>query len=192
MVVLGLAGSLRKRSLNRALLDAVAAAAPEGVSLTVFDLRPLPMYDGDLDVDGSVPLSVQALRDAVAHADAVWLATPEYNHSIPAVTKNALDWASRPAFRSPFVDKPVGLLGAAPGIGATLRAQEHLKLVLLGMHAQVHPTPHTVPRAGALCEERDGQLVLVDAEARARLGRWARGFVDWSRDRSGHPRRDPS
>jgi len=177
MQVLGLAGSLRQRSLNRALLQAAGQVLPDGAQLVCFDLRPVPMYDGDLDVDGERPEAVEALKAAVARADAVWLATPEYNHGIPAVTKNALDWASRPAFRSVFVDKPVGLMGAAPGIGATLRVVEQLKLVLLGMHARPYPRAHGVPGARALF---DDDLRLVDPEARQRLTRWVSAFLDWT------------
>ncbi|HRE42892.1 MAG TPA: NADPH-dependent FMN reductase, partial [Terricaulis sp.] len=112
--ILGLAGSLRQASLNRALLRAAADLAPEGVAIESFDLIDVPLYNGDVEAAGDPP-AVAALKAAIAGADGVLFVTPEYNHGVPAVTKNAVDWASRPARGAPLGGKPVGIIGASPG-----------------------------------------------------------------------------
>ena len=93
--VLGFAGSLRQASYNRALLRAALEAAPEGVTIEAFDLIEVPLYNADVEAKGDPP-SVAAFKQAIAAADVVLMVTPEYNHGVPAVTKNAVDWASRP------------------------------------------------------------------------------------------------
>ena len=112
MVVLGLCGRLRRGSYNRRLLAAAAAELPRGVSLEVFEyLADIPPYNQD-DEDGATPEAVEALRDAITAADAVLIATPEYNASVPGQLKNALDWASRPFPDNALRDKPVAVVGA--------------------------------------------------------------------------------
>ncbi|HRJ61163.1 MAG TPA: NADPH-dependent FMN reductase, partial [Azospirillaceae bacterium] len=93
--ILGIAGSLRKASVNASLLRLAAESAPAGVIVDIFDLAPIPLYNGDVEAAG-LPESVAAFRQAIAGADALLIASPEYNYSIPGVLKNALDWASRP------------------------------------------------------------------------------------------------
>src|SRR5712691_36275 len=127
MRVLGIAGSLRRGSYNRALLEAARSLAPAGMEIDIFDIRTIPLYDGDLDQDATRPADVQRFKQAIKDADAVLIASPEYNFSVPGVLKNAIDWASRPAFTSVFVEKPVAIVGASPGAVGTARAQEHLK-----------------------------------------------------------------
>src|SRR5438128_950894 len=97
--ILAIAGSLRRDSWNRRLLEAARALAPGGVELEIFDLAGIPLYDADLDTDADRPASVVRLKDAIARADGVVFATPEYNHSVPGVLQNAIDWASRPAMK---------------------------------------------------------------------------------------------
>jgi NAD(P)H-dependent FMN reductase len=113
--VLTLIGSLRAASVNRQLAELAAENAPNGVTVSVFDgLGELPFYNEDID-NGQVPASVTALREAAAGADAALVVTPEYNGSIPAVLKNAIDWLSRPFGDSALKDKPLAVIGAAGG-----------------------------------------------------------------------------
>ncbi|HWK41182.1 MAG TPA: NAD(P)H-dependent oxidoreductase, partial [Croceibacterium sp.] len=120
--ILGIAGSLRAGSLNRALLRAAADLAPAGVTIERFDLMQVPLYNGDVEEAGDPP-GVAAFKQAIAAADGVLIATPEYNHGVPGVMKNAIDWASRPPRGAPLGGKPVGLIGASPGMTGTARGQ---------------------------------------------------------------------
>ncbi len=119
--ILGIAGSLRKHSVNKGLLRAAQTVLPEGVSLEVFDLGPIPLYNEDILTAG-VPESIRELKSQVAEADALLIAIPEYNYSVPGVLKNAIDWVSRPIKESPLNGKPVALMGAG-GVMGTVRAQ---------------------------------------------------------------------
>src|SRR5918994_194680 len=115
--IIGLCGSLRRGSFNRMLLRAAAEAAPPGTSIVQESIREIPLYDGDLEEEQGIPDAVQRLKDRIAEADGLLLVTPEYNHSIPGVFKNAIDWLSRPAtdIKPVFGGRPVALLGASPG-----------------------------------------------------------------------------
>ncbi len=145
--VLGICGSLRMGSYNRRLLEAATEALPD-VEWTIARLRGVPPYDSDIEARG-LPPAVQQLKDQIDAADAVVIATPEYNHSIPGVLKNAIDWASRPAMRSRFQGKPVLMIGASPGRGGALRALDHLRQVLESMEAVPLPDAVSVPTVRA-------------------------------------------
>lgn len=176
MKLLAIPGSLRRASLNRALLVAAGELVPANVIFTLDDLRPIPLYDGDLDDDEHRPVAVQVFKKRVAEADAVLIATPEYNYGIPGVLKNAIDWASRPAYRSPFRGKPVAIVSASPGTVGGARAQGQLKQVLLGMASEVFPVPEfLVAKAGAKIV--DGRL--VDDDTRERLRTLLQELVAW-------------
>lgn len=138
--IVGIAGSLREGSLNRALLEAAAKLAPDGIVIKTFALDDVPLYRAELDNDDP-PAAVRALKAAITEADGVLIATPEFNYGVPGVLKNAIDWASRPGYRSPLRDKPVAVIGAAPGVVGTARAQGQLKQNLLGLAAAVFPWP---------------------------------------------------
>jgi chromate reductase, NAD(P)H dehydrogenase (quinone) len=167
MRVLGISGSLRRDSYNSGLLRAAADLLPSGVELEVFDgLKAIPPYDADDDVSPA-PAPVAALREAIASADAVLSATPEYNASIPGVLKNALDWASRPHATNPLRGKPAAVVGASTGMFGAVWAQAEARKVLGAAGARVVDVELPVPRAeAAFAGDR-----LADAEVHASLAR---------------------
>ncbi len=116
MRILGFAGSLRRASYNRGLIRAASELAPTGIVVDMFDLAAIPLYNQDVE-DAGEPPAVVALKRAISEADALLVATPEYNHGVPGVLKNAIDWASRPRVTSPLRDKAVAVVGASPGRG---------------------------------------------------------------------------
>lgn len=137
MRVLGLSGSLRRDSLNSALLRAAAERLPAGAELVEFDsLREVSPYDEDVETAGT-PVVVEELRDAIRNADAVLIATPEYNSSIPGQLKNALDWVSRPAGKSALTGKPAAVVGASTGMFGAVWAQAELRKILGAMGGRV-------------------------------------------------------
>jgi chromate reductase len=137
MRVLGVSGSLRHDSHNSALLRDAAERLPAGAELVQFEqLGEIPPYDEDAEMDG-VPEVVRDLREAIRGADAVLIATPEYNHSIPGQLKNALDWASRPAGQSALNGKPAATIGASTGMFGAVWAQAELRKVLGAMGGRV-------------------------------------------------------
>lgn len=158
MRLLGIAGSLRSGSYNRELLRLAAAALPEGVELETWDgLRDLPAYDED--TEEPAPPTVAGLRAAIADADAVLLAVPEYNGSIPGALKNALDWASRPAGAGVFRGKPVAVVGASPGSFGGVWAQAETRKVLGLMGARVVGDELAVGRAHERLADPDEALL---------------------------------
>jgi chromate reductase, NAD(P)H dehydrogenase (quinone) len=156
--VLGIAGSLREGSYNRALLRAARELVPEGVELEELDVRSLPFYDGDAEAAGD-PAPVVALKEAIRGADALLIATPEYNRGIPGVLKNAIDWASRPALASPLAGKPVAIMGASTGRGGTARAQEQLRAALEFSRATVLEQPEVLVPEAFMRFDEHGELV---------------------------------
>ena len=138
--VVGIAGSLRAGSFNRALLAAAVELAPAGMTIEVADLRPIPLYDGDVEAAG-VPAAVAELKSRVRGAGALLIATPEYNYSVPGVLKNALDWASRPFGDSAWPGKPLALMSASTGMLGGSRAQYHLRQTLLFLDVVVVSKP---------------------------------------------------
>ena len=127
--VLGICGSLRKKSYNRALLQAAAELLPDGMELSQCDLHDIPLFNQDV-LDAGYPEPVRIFRERIAAADVLLVASPEYNYSISGVLKNAIDWASRPP-NPPLNDKPLGILGASPGMLGTVRGQMALRQVCL-------------------------------------------------------------
>jgi chromate reductase len=156
--ILAISGSLRERSYNRALLRAARELAPEGVEFEEFDLSPIPFYDGDVEAAGD-PAAVVALRAAVAEADAVLIATPEYNRGTSGVLKNAIDWLSRPALASVLRWKPVAVIGASTGRGGTRRAQQQVRDALLFPGAIVLEEPEVALPVAWEHFDEDGRLM---------------------------------
>jgi chromate reductase len=155
MRVLGISGSLRQDSYNHALLRVAAERLPAGVELVEFDrLGEIPPYDADLEEGGApAPAAVEALREAMREADAVLIATPEYNHSIPGVLKNALDWASRPVAESVLRGKPAAVVGASTGLFGAVWAQAEVRKVLGATGAEVVDRELPVMQAHAQFDE---------------------------------------
>lgn len=175
--LLGLAGSLRRGSWNRRLLQAAATLAPAGTTMEVYDaLGCVPLFDEDLEhasPDG--PPGVRALCEAIAAADGLVIATPEYNHALPGVLKNALDWLSRG--NAALADLPVAVLGASSGPWGTRLAQASLRQVLHTCGALVMPSP-TLFLAHA-AERFDASGALDDEATRAALQRFMEAFAGW-------------
>jgi chromate reductase len=166
MVVLGISGSLRRESHNTKLLRAAEELLPAGAELVLFDeLEAVPPYNEDRDVDES-PAGAGRLRGAIADADAVLFATPEYNGSVPGQLKNAVDWASRPHRTSVLWGKPVAVVGASSGMYGAVWAQADLRKALGVAGARVVDAEVAVGRAG---ERFDETGRLVDEELRDEL-----------------------
>lgn len=169
MIVCGIAGSLRAKSLNRALLRAAQGLAPEGMEIRIFDrLGELPHYNGDLDV-GEGPEPVNALKRAIGEADGLLIVSPEYNYSIPGALKNAIDWASRPVATSVLRHKPCAIMGASPGIFGTLRGQLALRQSLHCTETRVLLKPEVL--VGKAGEKFDAELRLVDEGTREHVAK---------------------
>jgi len=137
MRILAINGSLRAGSHNTDLLQAAAAVAPDGVDIELYHgLKEIPPYDADDDVPGDQPIAVQQFKDALDAADAILIATPEYNSSVPGVLKNALDWASRPLVDSPVRNKPAAVLSSSTGMFGGVWAAAETRKVLGALGAR--------------------------------------------------------
>ena len=177
MKVVGIAGSLRSGSFNSALLRAAVEECPAGMTLEIESIRGIPLYDADLEAEQGIPQRVAELKDRIAASDALLLATPEYNNSIPGVFKNALDWLTRPPADSPrvFRGRAVGLIGASPGNYGTLLSQT--------AWLPIFRTLGTRPFFGQLLYVGRAEKVfdasgrMVDDAIRARLRKYLEGFA---------------
>jgi chromate reductase len=156
MKVLGICGSLRKGSYNAMALRAAQKLVPQGMTLDIADISQIPLYNDDVRLAGE-PAAVAALKAQIRAADAVLLATPEYNFSIPGVLKNTLDWMSRPP-EPPFDGKVVALMGASPGPVGTARVQYDLRKVLVFMNAFTVNKPEVFISNSASRFNAEGEL----------------------------------
>jgi chromate reductase len=174
--VLGFSGSLRKGSYNTALLRLAAEVLPANMTLEIFDLAPIPMFNEDVRLAG-VPEPVKRFKEQIAAADALLIATPEYNYSIPGVLKNAIDWASRPPESSPLDGKPLAIMGGG-GAAGTARAQYHLRQVatVVNMYALNRPEVF-IPR---VWEKFDANGKLLDNSIRDKIGKWLKALAEWT------------
>ena len=183
--IVGIAGSLRRASFNHGLLRAAETLMPAGVTLEVRTLAGIPLYDADAEAASGLPPAVVALKEAMAGADGVILATPEYNNGIPGVFKNAIDWASRPAadIGRVFGDKPFALIGASPGGFGTVLSQDAWLAELRTLGTRIWTGGRLlVARAG---DHFDADGNLVDAVIRDRLKKFLEGFVTFAASRGG-------
>jgi chromate reductase len=177
LCILGVAGSLRRGSYNRALLRAAQELLPEGMTLELFDLRDIPPYDMDVEQQG-LPTPVVAWKEAIRRADALLIATPEHNWSVPGVLKNAIDWASRPPGDNVFQGKPVAIMGASTGLYGTVRAQLHLRQVLASVDAYVLNRPQVLVARAQDKFDAEGQL--IDEPTRALVRNLLTALRDWT------------
>lgn len=179
LVVCGIAGSLRTGSLNRALLRAARELAPAGMEIRIFDgMADIPLYNQDVEATGD-PEPVQALKRAIGEADALLVVTPEYNHGVPGVLKNAIDWASRPAGGSVLARKPAAILGASPGVTGTARAQSQLRQAFVFTNTPVVPQPEILVYRAHEKFDADGRL--TDEKTREFVGKLLHELADWTR-----------
>lgn len=175
--LVGFAGSLRKGSYNRALLAAAAGAMPDGSSLELLSIDAVPLYDADIENDDGIPASVALIKDAIAAADGLVIATPEYNGGIPGVAKNVIDWISRPSGDMPRVThgKPVALIGATPGGLGTALSQAAWQQVLRSLRMRVWVTGGPFYVSGAANSFDDNGR--PDDTTRQRLEAYMAAFV---------------
>jgi NAD(P)H-dependent FMN reductase len=177
--IIGIAGSLRRHSFNLGLLRAAEAVMPPGATLDVRTMHGIPLYNADEENAAGLPEAVTQLKDAVANADGLLLATPEYNNGIPGVFKNTIDWLSRPAsdIGRIFGNRPVAIIGTSPGNFGTLLAQNDWLPVLRTLGARPWFGGRFIaPRAQSLF---DGEGRLNDAATRERLAAFMTGFVQF-------------
>jgi chromate reductase len=174
--ILGIPGSLRAGSYNRAALAAAAEQMPPQASLEIYDLNPIPMYSGDLEQQGLPPVVLE-LRAAIAAADALLIATPEYYYSVSGALKNAIDWVGRPPQPNPFTGKPVAILGAATSPVGTARAQLHLRQILTTFDVRVLGQPEVY--IGGAADKFDGAGKLTDPATRDAIGALVAALLAW-------------
>lgn len=176
VTILGISGSLRRGSLNTAALRLARELAPPGVSIELADLSAIPMYNEDVKAQG-LPAPVEALRAQIRAADALLIATPEYNYSVPAVLKNAIDWASRPPDQ-PFDGKPIGIMGASPSQLGTGRAQYHLRQIFVYLNAFLLNRPEVM--IAAAHTKFDAEGALTDAPSREFVAKLVTELAAWA------------
>lgn len=181
--VLGFSGSLRKGSYNSGLLRAAAELLPSGMTLEVYDLQPLPFFNQDVETAG-FPDVVQQFKNRIAAADALLIATPEYNYSLPAVLKNAIDWASRPIQTTPLNNKPLAIMGAGGAFGTT-RAQLHLRQIAVYCNLLALNKPEV--RIVRAWEKFDDNGNLHDEPTRRELRALLEALLAWTRRLRGDP-----
>jgi len=178
--LIGVSGSLRRGSFNTALLRAAADLMPDGAELSVHTVHGIPLYDGDAEAAEGIPQAVADLKDAIASADGLLLATPEYNNSIPGVLKNAIDWLTRPTadIKRVFAGKPVAVLGASPGGFGTILSQNAWLPVLRYLGTRPWCEGRLlVSRAGDVF---DASGAIIDEKVREQLRQFVHGFVEFT------------
>ncbi|NIW23797.1 MAG: NAD(P)H-dependent oxidoreductase [Gammaproteobacteria bacterium] len=176
--IVGISGSLRRHSFNSGLLLAAGELLPENASLRIESIADIPIYNADEESANGAPASVSALQDTISQADALIISTPEYNHSIPGVLKNAIDWLSRPPSARPrvFGDRPVAMMGTAPGRFGTALAQNALLPVLHSLGMRCWDGRMLLPGARDLFDD-EGRL--HDEEIRQLLKTFVADFVQF-------------
>jgi chromate reductase len=175
--ILGIAGSLRRESYNRAALRAATELVPEGATIDTFDLDGIPGFNQD--DEQNPPAKVVELKRRIREADAILIVTPEYNYSVPGVLKNAIDWASRPYGDSAWDGKPAAIMGASIGAIGTARAQYHLRQMMVFLN--MYPINQPEVMIGNAAARFDGQGNLTDETTRDFIRQLLQNLVDWTR-----------
>ena len=175
--ILGIAGSLRRQSYNRAALRAATQLAPEGSTVEIFELDGIPGFSED--DEQQPPEKVVELKRRIRESDAVLFVTPEYNYSIPGVLKNAIDWASRPYGDSAWSGKPAAIMGASVGAIGTARAQYHLRQVMVFLN--MFPVNQPEVMIAQAHKRFDAEGNLTDEKTKDLIRQLLQGLVDWAR-----------
>jgi NAD(P)H-dependent FMN reductase len=183
-LLIGLCGSLRRDSFNLKLLRAAAELAPAGTTIDIVPIHDIPLYDGDLEAEHGLPLAVQHLKDRIASADGLLIATPEYNNGMPGVVKNAIDWLSRPAsdIGRVFGGRPVALMGATPGPGGTALSQAAWLPVLRTLGTRPWFEGRVLIAGAAKTFDADGRI--ADDATRRRVQSFVEGFAAFASEQS--------
>ncbi len=176
--ILGFAGSLRAGSYNRSLLRATTDLMPEDVELEIFDIGDIPAFNQDIERD-MMPAKVKEFKSKVRDADAILIATPEYNYSVPGVLKNAIDWASRPYGDNPFNEKPVAIMSASVGMLGGARAQYHLRQIFVFLNMHPINAPEVIVTFAQ--DKFDSSGKLVDENTKKFLRQLLQNLIDWTR-----------
>lgn len=177
MRILGIPGSLRKQSYNLGALKAAQQLAPAGVTIDIFDLNGIPVYNQDLDA--TPPARVTEFKAAIRAADAILFSTPEYNYSIPGVLKNAIDWASRPYGDSAWLGKPAAVMGATVGQIGTARAQYHLRQTFVFLNMPALNQPEVMIGNAGQRFDKDGNL--TDDATKEFIRKQVEALVEWTK-----------
>ena len=174
--VLGIAGSLREGSYNRAALRAAIELAPEGMTIETFDIGGIPPFNQD--DEANPPEIVAEFKRKIREADAILISSPEYNYSIPGVLKNAIDWASRPYGDSAWDGKPAAIMGASPGAIGTARMQYHLRQTMVFLN--MFPLNRPEVMIGNAAKRFDEQGNLTDETTREFIQKQLQALADWT------------
>ncbi len=175
--VLGFAGSLRTGSYNKALLRAAENFIPKDVNLEIFDIDGIPAFNQDIEND--MPNKVKDFKSKIREADAILIATPEYNYSVPGVLKNAIDWASRPYGDNPFDGKPVAIMSASIGMLGGARAQYHLRQMFVFLNMFPINGPEVIVTFAQ--DKFDAQGKLIDENTQKFLRQLIQNLINWTR-----------
>ena len=175
--ILGFAGSLRVGSYNKALLRATLELLPEDVNLEIFGIDGIPPFNQDIEKD--MPTKVREFKSKIREADAILIATPEYNYSVPGVLKNAIDWASRPYGDNAFEGKPAAIMSASVGMLGGARAQYHLRQIFVFLNVYPVNGPEVIlPFAQ---DKFDANGKLTDEYTKKFLRQLLQNLADWTR-----------
>jgi chromate reductase len=173
--ILGFAGSLRKDSFNKSLLNAAVEQAPDGMNIEKFDIKDIPLFNQDVEALG-IPDPVKIFRNKIQAADGLLIITPEYNYSIPGVLKNAIDWASRPP-NPPLNGKPLAIMGATMSMGGTMKAQMHLRQVCVNTNTIPMNKPEILVSSAQNKFDASGKL--TDDATRGQISKMLVSYKSW-------------
>lgn len=175
--ILGIAGSIRKNSFNKATLRAAQALMPEGAELRTIEIDTLPLFNED--IEKNPPQAVTDLKRSIKEANGILLVTPEYNYSVSGVLKNAIDWASRPYGDSAWVAKPALIMGASVGLFGSARAQYHLRQICVSLNMHVLNQPEIMIAKAAEKFDREGNL--IDDSTKEHIQKAMKALIEWTK-----------
>lgn len=179
MTILGICGSLRKKSINKGLLKAAIEVTPEGIEIETFDIGVLPLFNQDFE--NNPPKEVSDFKEKIEEADAILFVTPEYNYSISGVLKNAIDWGSRPWGKNSWDEKPAAIMGAS-GPRGTVRAQMQLRQMFVTINVHALNKPELLVDATGKFDETGN---LTDEKTKKRIVELLEALSSWTRKISG-------